>query len=77
MRELLRLIREDFRTVGRNDPALKSPFELLFNYPGVWALFFYRISHALYTRGWILPSRIISAIAQFLTTVDIHPAAKL
>jgi serine O-acetyltransferase len=77
MRELLRLIKEDFRTVGRNDPALKSPFELLFNYPGVWALFFYRISHALYTRGWILPSRIISAIAQFLTTVDIHPAAKL
>jgi serine O-acetyltransferase len=77
MRELLRLIREDFRTVGRNDPALKSSFELLFNYPGVWALFFYRISHALYTGGWILPSRIISAIGQFLTSVDIHPAAKL
>lgn len=77
MGELFRLIREDFRTVRRNDPALKSSFELLFNYPGVWALFFYRISHALYTGGWILPSRIISAIGQFLTSVDIHPAAKL
>jgi len=74
---LWQLIREDFRTVKRNDPALHSTFELFFNYPGVWALFFYRISHALYRRGWRFLPRLISAIGQFLTMVDIHPGAQL
>ncbi len=67
----------DFRTVKRNDPALHNNFELFFNYPGVWALFFYRISHRLYTRGWRFLPRFISAVGQFLTTVDIHPGARL
>jgi len=39
---LLSLIIEDFKTVKKCDPALKSNFELIFNYPGVWALFFYK-----------------------------------
>jgi serine O-acetyltransferase len=72
-----RLIVEDFKTVKKNDPALHNNFELFFNYPGVWALFFYRISHALYGRGWRFLPRLISAIGQFLTAVDIHPGARL
>ncbi len=72
-----RSILEDFRTVKRNDPALHNNFELIFNYPGVWALFFYRISHALYRRGLRFLPRLISAIGQFLTTVDIHPGAQI
>ncbi len=71
------LIKEDFATVKRNDPALHSNFELFFNYPGVWAIFFYRISHSLYKRGLRFLPRLISAIGQFLTTVDIHPGATL
>ena len=74
---LWQTIREDFRTVKRNDPALHNNFELFFNYPGVWALFFYRTSHALYRRGFRFIPRLISAIGQFLTTVDIHPGAEL
>ncbi|NOZ90329.1 MAG: serine O-acetyltransferase [Epsilonproteobacteria bacterium] len=70
-------IKEDFLNVKRNDPALHSNFELLFNYPGLWAIFFYRISHALYQKGLRFIPRFISAVGQFLTTVDIHPAAKL
>ncbi len=75
--ELIKLIIDDFKTIKRNDPALKSNFELFFNYPGVWALFFYRISHALYSRGLRFLPRFISALGQFLTTVDIHPGAKI
>ena len=70
-------IKEDFLNVKRNDPALHSNFELLFNYPGLWAIFFYRISHALYQKGLRFLPRLISAIGQFLTTVDIHPASKI
>jgi len=75
--ELLRAIINDFKTVKKNDPALKSNFELFFNYPGVWALFFYRISHALYKKNLRFLPRLISAIGQFLTTVDIHPGATI
>ena len=75
--ELLRAIVNDFKTVKKNDPALKSNFELFFNYPGVWALFFYRISHALYKKNLRFLPRLISAIGQFLTTVDIHPGATI
>ena len=71
------LIKEDFLNVKRNDPALHSSFELFFNYPGLWALFFYRMAHPLYQYGLRFLPRFISAIGLFLTTIDIHPAAKL
>jgi serine O-acetyltransferase len=74
---LWKLIREDFATVKRNDPALKSRFELFFNYPGVWALFFHRIAHSLYRKEFRRLARFISALGQFLTTVDIHPGARI
>jgi len=71
------LIKEDFLNVKRNDPALHSTFELFFNYPGLWALFFHRIAYSLYQKGLRFLPRFISAIGLFLTTIDIHPAATL
>ena len=74
---LFRNIKEDFLNVKRNDPALHSTFELFFNYPGLWAIIFYRISNSIYRRGLRFIPRFISAVGQFLTTVDIHPAATI
>ena len=74
---LFTLIKEDFLNVKRNDPALHSTFELFFNYPGLWALFFHRIAHAFYGLGLRFLPRFISAIGLFLTTIDIHPAATI
>ena len=71
------LIKEDFTNVKNNDPALHNTFELFFNYPGLWALFFYRQAHWLYKKGLRFLPRLISALGQFLTTVDIHPAAQI
>ena len=71
------LIKEDFLNVKRNDPALHSTFELFFNYPGLWALFFHRIAHWLYLKGLRFIPRLISAIGMFLTMIDIHPGATL
>ncbi|KIM06313.1 MAG: serine acetyltransferase [Sulfurovum sp. FS08-3] len=71
------IIKEDFLNVKRNDPALHSTFELFFNYPGLWAIFFYRIAHKLYGYGLRFLPRFISGLGQFLTTIDIHPAAKI
>lgn len=71
------LIKEDFLNVKKNDPALHSSFELFFNYPGLWALLFHRIAHWLYQKGLRFLPRFISAIGQFLTVIDIHPAAQI
>ena len=77
MIKLLKLIKEDFKTVKKNDPALHSTFELFFNYPGLWAMFFYRIAHWFYTKGLRFIPRLISAIGMFLTMIDIHPGATI
>jgi serine O-acetyltransferase len=77
MLKVLQLIKEDFTNVKRNDPALHSTFELFFNYPGLWAIFFYRIAHRLYNLGLRFLPRFISAMGQFLTMIDIHPAAQI
>ena len=74
---LFALIREDFHTVRRNDPAMRSSLELFFNYPGLWALFFHRIAHWFYSRGLKLIGRFISGISRLLTSVDIHPGAQI
>ncbi|MDX9744422.1 MAG: serine O-acetyltransferase, partial [Arcobacteraceae bacterium] len=74
---LLSLLKEDFLLPKKNDPALHSSFELFFNYPGVWAIIHYRIAHKLHKNGFKVLSRVISGIAQFLTSIDIHPAATI
>ena len=56
---LWQLIREDFKTVKRNDPALHNNFELFFNYPGVWAVTWYRIANRFYRNGFRRTGRLI------------------
>jgi serine O-acetyltransferase len=74
---LFKNIKDDFCNVKRNDPALHSSFELFFNYPGLWALFYHRIAHSLYKRGLRFIPRFISGFSRLLTTIDIHPAAQI
>ena len=70
-------LKEDFLLPKKNDPALHSSLELIFNYPGVWAIIHYRIAHTLHTKGFCVLARVVSGIAQFLTSIDIHPAASI
>jgi len=74
---LWNLIKEDFTVPAKNDPALHSKLELIFNYPGVWAIVNYRISNRLYKRGFKRLARIFSGLTQFLTNTDIHPGATI
>lgn len=70
-------IKEDFVNVYKNDPAIHSRIELFFNYPGVWAVSWYRIANALYKRNFKRTARILMGITQFFTNIDIHPAATI
>ena len=71
------LIKEDFSNAYKNDPALHSKLDFLFNYPGVWAIAWYRIAHKLYNIGFKSFARVIMGFAQILTNIDIHPAAQI
>lgn len=70
-------IKEDINAAIQNDPAARSKLEVILCYPGVHALWLYRISHYLWGKGWIVLSRLISHINRFLTGIEIHPAAEI
>ena len=74
---LLSKIKNDFKAVKNRDPAFKNNIELLYAYPGVWALVFYRISNAIYKKGFKRFARFLMAINQFITNIDIHPGATI
>ncbi len=70
-------IKEDFSNAYKNDPALNSKLDFLFNYPGVWAVAWYRVAHKLYNANFKRLARMIMGITQILTNIDIHPAAQI
>lgn len=71
------LVKEDFSVPTKNDPAFGSKVELIFNYPGIWAIVNYRIAHRFYKRGFERIARVIMGITQVVTNVDIHPACTI
>jgi serine O-acetyltransferase len=70
-------LRRDIQAVRERDPAARSTLEVLLCYPGVHALAFHRLAHAIWRRGWKVPARFLSHIARFFTGIEIHPAATL
>ena len=59
------------------DPAAKSKLSLILTYPGVKAVFFYRIANFFSVAKFHLIARIISQFSRFLTGIEIHPGAKI
>jgi serine O-acetyltransferase len=70
-------LRRDIRAVRERDPAARSTLEVLLCYPGVHALAFHRLAHAMWRSGWTIPARFLSHVSRFVTGIEIHPAAKL
>ncbi len=68
-------IKEDFVNAYRNDPALVSKLDFIFNYPGVWAVAWHRVAHRLHNANFKRFARIIMGFTQVMTNIDIHPAA--
>jgi serine O-acetyltransferase len=70
-------IRNDIRVVRERDPAARSTLEVLLCYPGVHALAFHRLAHALWGARWGTLARFVSHVSRFLTGIEIHPAARI
>jgi len=73
----LTMIREDIQTVFAKDPAARSLPEVLLCYPGLHAIWFHRLAHFLWQRGFLLLARFISHVSRFLTGIEIHPGARI
>lgn len=71
------LLESDITAAYHGDPAAKSLDEVLFCYPGITAITYHRIAHALYSLDSFLLARIIGEIGHSLTGIDIHPGASI
>lgn len=75
------LIREylntDIEAAYLGDPAAYSKEEIIFSYPGLYAIFVNRIAHQLYKLDIPVIPRIMTEYAHGLTGIDIHPGASI
>jgi serine O-acetyltransferase len=74
---IFKRLQEDIRAFMVRDPAAKSRLEVFFCYPGLHAILFYRLSSMLWRNRWFLLGRFISHIGRMLTSIEIHPGAKI
>lgn len=72
----IKTVRDDVRAIFANDPAARNLAEVLL-YPGLHAIVFHRLSHALWRRGIPFLPRLLSQFARFLTGIEIHPGARI
>jgi len=74
---MLDTLRDDIRTALAKDPAATSAAEVALTYPGLHAVWLYRLAHVLWKRDHTFAARLLSHLARWLTGVEIHPAADI
>jgi len=74
---LRKILATDVRAVYEGDPAAKSHDEIIFSYPGIFAVTVYRVAHKLFELQVPLLPRIMTEHAHSLTGIDIHPGADI
>ncbi len=67
----------DVQAAFDGDPAATSKDEIIFSYPGIFAITVYRIAHELYLLNVPMIPRIMTEYAHNLTGIDIHPGATI
>lgn len=75
--ELRRLMALDVQAAFDGDPAAASTDETIFCYPGIDAIFIYRVAHELWNLKVPLLPRIMTEYAHNETGIDIHPGATI
>ncbi len=71
------MLSQDVRAAHEGDPAAKSYDEIIFSYPGLFAVTVYRVAHQLFEQGVPLMPRIMTEYAHSQTGIDIHPGAHI
>src|SRR5699024_754222 len=58
-------------------PAARGALEIAVVYSGLHAIWWYRLNHRLWSRGWRVMARIGSQLARAVTGIEIHPGARI
>ena len=77
MFKAIKFVREDLETALKSDPAARNKLEVFLTYPGVHAVWNYRISHWLWKHNIKLLARMFSNRARRRTGIEIHPGAQI
>lgn len=72
-----RMLVKDVEAEYEGDPAAQSRAEVIFSYPGLFAIFVYRVAHELYLRGVPFIPRIMTEYAHSGTGIDINAGAQI
>ena len=76
-KNLLSLIHSDLKAAMKRDPAARHYLEIFFTYSGFHATLIHRICNLLWRLKLKFIARILSSISRILTSIEIHPAAKI
>jgi len=71
------MVQTDLQAAYDGDPAATSMAEIIFAYPGLFAITVYRLAHVLYTLRVPMLPRIMTEHAHSTTGIDIHPGATI
>ena len=71
------LLLKDVEAGFDGDPAAKSRADVVISYPGLFAVFVYRIAHELYVQDVPLMPRIMTEYAHSRTGIDINSGATI
>ena len=75
--KIYRSLENDAQFIYENDPAAQNVEEVVFSYPGFFAIAIYRLSHELFKNKIPLIPRIWTEYAHSKTGIDIHPGAEI
>ena len=71
------LVQTDLQAAFEGDPAASGKEEIVYSYPGLFAITVYRLAHVLHTLGVPMIPRIMTEHAHSVTGIDIHPGATI
>ena len=71
------MVQTDVEAFYDGDPAAYSIDEIIFCYPGLFAITVYRLAHVLYEQGVPMIPRIMAEYAHSVTGIDINPGATI
>lgn len=69
------MLQTDLEAAYEGDPAATDMAEIIYCYPGLFAITVYRLAHELYTLNVPMLPRIMTEHAHSITGIDIHPGA--
>ena len=75
--EIRAYVQTDLQAAYDGDPAASDMAEIIYSYPGLFAITVYRLAHALFELGVPMVPRIMTEYAHGATGIDIHPGATI